>query len=178
MKIDRLETHDRLLHFIKDQSQILYQGAEDCLKKNPLSLQIQEKSPYTYLFAHPRTLGFDEKIREYLSGRYENFDKVPEKKIFWQPRLTKPEPQPNSYLFRGVSKTDIIEICWLLPAEELWDQYEKGNVTESNIASWSITQYKCNKEKLENPHPDDFSEHKAKIILQGILSEHRNNIWR
>ena len=34
MKINRLEAHDRLQYLIKDQSEVVQQGAEDCLKKN------------------------------------------------------------------------------------------------------------------------------------------------
>lgn len=35
MKIQRLEAHDRLLHFKKDQEANIFSGAEDCLKRNP-----------------------------------------------------------------------------------------------------------------------------------------------
>src|ERR1043165_3721886 len=111
MKVNRLETHDRLLHLIKDQSDQVQKGAEDCLKKNPLSLAYQSKSPYVYIFGHART--------------HENgVDKV----LYWQPRLMKPNPESNSYLFRATSNTDIMEICWILPPHELWPQYKKGNV--------------------------------------------------
>lgn len=43
MRLDRLETHDRLEHFIEDQKDIIAQGAEDCLKKNPDSLRLQDR---------------------------------------------------------------------------------------------------------------------------------------
>src|SRR5882672_2443569 len=115
MKINRLETHDRLMHFKKDQEANIFQGAEDCLKKNPLSLAIQDKSPYVYIFAHPRTA-----------------DDGVNKRMLWDPRLSIPEPQTNSYLFRAISKTDIIEVIWMLPPVETWPQYKKGNITESN----------------------------------------------
>src|SRR5579863_4273753 len=98
MKINRLETHDRYQHFIKDQSETIFQGAEKCLKENPLSIAIQEKSPYIYIWAHPRTAE----------------DGV-NKRMLWQPRLSIPEPQTNSYLFRATSKTDLIEVVWILP---------------------------------------------------------------
>src|SRR6185503_3789607 len=98
MKLNVLETHDRLKHLIKDQSANVFQGAEDCLKKNPLSLSIQEKSPYVYLFAHPRTA-----------------DDGVNKRLLWDPRLSIPEAQTNSYLFRAISHSDIIEVVWMLP---------------------------------------------------------------
>lgn len=155
MKLNRLEAHDRLLHFKKDQDVNIFQGAEDCLKRNPLSLAIQEKSPYIYLFAHPRTA-----------------DDGVTKVMYWQPRLSKPEAQTNSYLFRAQSKTDIIEVCWLIPPREMWPQYNIGNVTESELVMWSVNQFRFNQEELEKPHPEDMSEERGKVILQGIINEH------
>lgn len=154
MKLNRLETHDRLLHFIADQTQSIWQGADDCLKKNELSLALQEKSPYIYIFAHPRTQDDGNKI------------------MFWQPRISKPKAQTNSYLFRAQSKTDNIEICWMLPPREMWRQYKKGNVTESNWTSWSIEQFQNNRQVLEDPFPDDLSEANGQKIYQQVIAEH------
>lgn len=159
MKINRLETHDRLLHFKKDQSLNIFQGAEDCLKINTLSLAIQEKSPYVYLYAHPRTA-----------------DDGVTKRMLWQPRLSKPTPEPNSYLFRAKSKTDLIEFCWIIPPKEMWDQYKEGNVTHNPDVLWSINQYRYNILKFLMPHPDDLSEEKGKLILKGIIDEHRESL--
>ena len=154
MQIDRLETHDRLLHFKEDQAKTIFQGAEDCLKKNLLSLQLQEHSPYVYIFAHPRTC-----------------DSSLDKRLIWQPRLTKPVPQTNSYLFRAVSKTDILEICWLIPPSEMWNQYQKGNVTESHEVLWSIDQYVNNKRGLELPFRDDLSDDAIRNIYRKIAKD-------
>ena len=154
MKINRLETHDRLQHFVKDQSINIFQGAEDCLKKNPDSLAIQEKSPYIYLFAHPRTT-----------------DDGLNKRMLWQPRLSIPEAQTNSYLFRAISNTDIIEIVWLIPPKEMWKQFDKGLVTESNEVAWSIEMFRHKRKKLEKPHPDDMPEEIARLILKAIVDE-------
>src|SRR6188768_2538257 len=101
MKLNRLEAHDRLLHLKKDQEANIYLGAEECLKKNPDSLALQEKSPYIYIFAHPRTA--DDGIT---------------KVMYWQPRLSIPEAQENSYLFRVISHTDIFETIWMIPPKE------------------------------------------------------------
>lgn len=159
MKLNRLETHDRLQYLIKDQSVNIYQGAEDCLKKNPLSLAIQERSPYVYIFAHPRT-----------------HDNGVDKVMYWDPRLSIPEPQTNSYLFRAISKTDIIEVIWMIPPKEQWKQYEKGKVTESNWAYWSIEQFKNNRKHLEKPHPEDLSEEYISKIMQQVVDEKRQEI--
>ncbi len=159
MKLNRLETHDRLQHLIKDQSINIFQGAEDCLKKNPLSLALQEKSPYIYIFAHPRTAD---------DGRT--------KVMYWQPRLSIPEPQTNSYLFRAISNTDAIEVCWIIPPKEMWNQYLIGNVTESNWALWSINQLRFNKKGLETPHPEDYPEERCKVIMKQVIDEHRDEL--
>lgn len=149
MKLNILEAHDRLLHFKKDQAQTIFQGAEDCLKKNPDSLFFQSRSPYVYLFAHPRTA-----------------DDGVTKRMLWQPRLWKPKAQTNSYLFRAISNTDLIYVCWLLPPEEMWDQYDKGKVTASEDVAWSITHYRCNRAKLEADDPNDLTDEQGKPIMQ------------
>lgn len=154
MKIDKLETHDRLLHLKKDQALNIAQGAEDCLKKNTLSLALQQYSPYIYLFAHPRTAddGFT-------------------KRMIWQPRLTKPKSQTNSYLFRAVSHSDEIETCWLLPPRDMWTQYQKGNVTEHELVLWSIDMFTHHRNTLEASYEQDLSEEQAKNIYRRIAQE-------
>lgn len=154
MKVNRLETHDRLLHLKKDQALNIAQGAEDCLKKNPLSLGLQQYSPYIYIFAHPRTA--DDGIN---------------KKMIWQPRLTKPFAQTNSYLFRAESNTDHMEVCWLLPPEEMWPQYKKGNITEHELVLWSINMFSSNKIDLEKPYLDDLSDERVRTIYRQVASE-------
>lgn len=159
MKLNTLETHDRLEHFVKDQTQNVFQGCEDCLKKNPLSLAIQEKSPYVYIFAHPRTA--DDGIN---------------KRMLWQPRLSIPKAETNSYLFRANSHSDEILVVWMIPPKEMWEQYDKGKVTEDNEVAWSIEMYKHKRKELEAPHPDDMSEEKARVIMKAIVDEHLQNI--
>jgi hypothetical protein len=160
MKLNRLETHDRLEHLIKDQSANIFQGADDCMKRNPLSLQMQEKSPYVYLFAHPRTA-----------------DDGVTKVMYWQPRLTKPPAQENSYLFRAISNTDTIEIKWLIPPQELWKQYTRNNVTENELVLWSINQLKYNKEDLEKPEHDDLSDKRISEIYRDIYANRERKKW-
>jgi hypothetical protein len=156
MKVNILETHDRLLHFKKDQAANIFKGAEDCLKRNPDSLFFQDKSPYVYLFAHPRTC-----------------DDGVTKKMFWQPRLWKPKAQTNSYLFRAQSHTDLIQICWLLPPEDLWNQYILGNVMENKDVLWFIDQYINHRKKLEMDEPGDLSDEKGKPIMEAWIGNKR-----
>jgi hypothetical protein len=91
--------------------------------------------------------------------------------MFWQPRLTKPTPQTNSYLFRAISKTDIIEVCWMIPPSDLWNQYRQGNITESDLVLWSINEFSHNRKNLSKPSHDDFSEEKIKSIYMAIAKD-------
>jgi hypothetical protein len=156
MKLNRLETHDRLLHFKKDQEANIFQGAEDCLKKNPDSLFFQSRSPYIYIFAHPRTC-----------------DDGVTKKMFWQPRLWKPKAQTNSYLFRVKSNSDLIDVCWLLPPEEIWSQYSIGNITENEIVLWSIDNYLYHRDLLQADEPGDLSDEQGKPIMKEWIANKR-----
>ncbi len=154
MKIEKLETHDRLLHFKKDQSLNIAKGAEDCLKRNPLSLGLQQYSKYIYLFAHPRTS-----------------DDGVTKRMIWQPRLSKPIAQTNSYLFRAHSHTDIIETIWLLPPREMWPQYKKGNITEHETVLWSIDMFTNYRYKLDKSDPEDLDDATASSIYLRVARE-------
>jgi hypothetical protein len=154
MKIERLEAHDRYLHLIQDQSEEVQQGADDCLRRNPLSLAYQSRSHYIYIFGHARTA-----------------DDGVNKRLIWQPRLSKPKAEPNSYLFRACTGKDVLEVCWVLPPLEYWSQFKKGNVVQSNDVSWSINQYYHNRQALERPFEDDYSDDKCKAILLEIARE-------
>lgn len=161
MKLNRLETHDRLEHLLEDQSDNVFKGAEECLKLNPLSLAIQERCPYVYIFAHART----------------SEDGV-NKRLLWQPRISKPKAQTNSYLFRAQSKTDMIEVVWIIPERHLWPQYEKGKITENDLVNYSIDLFENNRNELEKPHPEDVTEVQAKNIFTKILNEHKQEVKR
>lgn len=154
MKLNRLETHDRLVHFKKDQDLNVFLGAEECLKRNPDALKYQSHSSYIYIFAHPRTTE---------DGR--------NKRLLWQPRLIKPKPESNSYLFRAQSYTDLIEVCWLIPDERLWPQFDANKLTTDPTISWSIEQFKHNQMRLAQSHPEDLSIAQAGQILKTVLLE-------
>lgn len=154
MKLNILEAHDRHKHLIKEQAINISQGVDDCLKKNTFSLALQTYSPYIYIFAHPRTL-----------------EDGSTKVMYYQPRLTKPEAQTNSYLFRFKSHSDVGEVCWLLPNGEIWGQHKKGNITESELVQWSIAQFKTNKACLEAPDPEDLPEDRIRAIYTQIKAD-------
>ena len=96
------------------------------------------------------------------------------KRMIWQPRLTKPAPQTNSYLFRAISKTDVIEVCWLLPPRELWNQYRQGNITEDNEVLWSINEFETNRKNMGKAAHDDLTDAKIKTIYKQIIQNKEN----
>ena len=134
MKVNRLEAHDRLQH-LKNQSFDIGECCQNLIDQRPFG-----EHPF-YIFAHART-----------------DDDGVSKRLIWQPRLTKPKAQSNSMLFKAYPGTDNVRIIWMIPAVELWGQYEKGNVTEHETTRWSIQKYRDDRGALENPEPDDLSD--------------------
>lgn len=154
MKLDILESHDRLQQLMERQADVVSKGCEECLKRNPLSLALQSHSPYIYIWAHPRTA-----------------DDGVTKRMLWQPRLGKPKAQTNSYLFRATSNTDILEICWMIPPREMWVNYQKGKVTENETVNWSIAMFQYNREELERACEDDLSDERIKMIYMIVAAD-------
>jgi len=161
MKINRLETHDRLLHFTK-QSMDIGECCQDLINKRPFG-----DHPF-YIFAHARTIGMDEKFRLFMSGQYKSMEEVPEKTLIWQPRLTKPKAQTNSMLFKAYPGSDTIKVLWIIPPRELWEQYTKGKMMENKTICESIDNFQNNKEKLEAPEEDDLTDKQIDAIYRNI----------
>lgn len=151
MKINKLETHDRLLHYRKQDSQI-GECCQHLINQRPFGTQ-----PF-YIFAHARTLGLDERLALFRSGKYSDFSLVPEKTLIWQPRLTKPKAQTNSMLFKGYPGTDKVKVIWIIPPREMWDQFKRGLITENKTICDSIENFQFNRSKLEEPDADDRKE--------------------
>jgi hypothetical protein len=144
MKIDRLDAHDRYEHFTKQDFDI-GECCQDLINKRPFG-----DHPF-YIFAHTRT-----------------DDDGVTKRLIWQPRLTKPKAQSNSMLFKAYPGTDLVKILWMLPAPELWGQYDKGLLTENKIVSESIHDFRYNRKKLEEKEEDDISDERIDQIYKEL----------
>lgn len=172
MKVKITEAHDRLEHVMK-QSDYISQGCQDCINNRP-----EEFTMPFYIFAHSRTIENDERMSVFSEDircslmdlnyrrKYSYLHEVPTSRMIWAPRLTKPYPQENSMLFKAYPGKDDIKIIWMIPAKELWSQYEKGNMTEHKIAYESIHDFKNNPRKLTQPETDDLSEEDASRIYR------------
>jgi hypothetical protein len=147
MKINPLDAHDRLLHFNKQDFDIA-QCVQDLVNKRPFG-----NNPF-YIFAHTRT-----------------DDDGVTKRLIWQPRLTKPKAAPNSMLFKAYPGTDLIKVFWMIPAKEMWAQYQKGKLTENQTVCESIHDYNHNRTKLEEPESDDLTDDEIAKIYTEISLE-------
>lgn len=144
-KVNTLDAHDRLLHFNKTQHLNISECCQDLVNKRPFG-----RHPF-YIFAHART---------------EN--NGVDKRLIWQPRLTKPQAQTNSMLFKAYPGTDLIKIIWMLPDRAMWKQYEAGKMTESEMILNSINDFLYDRKKLEAPEPDDPTEAEMAKIYEEI----------
>jgi hypothetical protein len=180
MKVNILEADDRYKHYMKQKS-----GIEKICQK------IIDQRPFGeypfYIYGHTRTIELDEKISIFQQDllesknnlmyqrKYSSFEGIPEKRLIWQPRLTKPKCSSNSMLFKAYPGSDIIKTIWILPAPELWEQFEKDKLTENKLIWECITLYKTNRGKLEVREEDDLSDEKIDAIYREIAHTARND---
>src|SRR6185503_15537026 len=149
MKINPLDAHDRLTHF-KKQNLSIEECCQDLIDQRPFG-----NHPF-YIFAHSRT-----------------DDDGSTKRLIWQPRHTKPKAQTNSMLFKAYPGKDAIKIIWIIPSRELWGQYDRGKITDSEMVSQSIHDFQFNREKLEAKEDDDLSDEKINEIYKDLKAEAR-----
>lgn len=172
MKVNILDAHDRLKH-VKNEGLEIGKTCQEMINSRPFG-----DYPF-YIYAHTRTIGLDEKLAIFNDDlnyhlttsnqrKYKTLADIPEKRLIWQPRLTKPKVSPNTMLFKVFPPSDVIKIIWMLPQEELWDQYQKGNLTENESVSVSIYNYKNHREKLEAKEEGDLDDKTINAIYEEI----------
>ena len=76
-------------------------------------------------------------------------------------------------LFKAYPGTNNIKVIWIIPPREMWDQYKKGNMTESETICISIHDFKHDRDKLEAKEPDDLSDGAIDKIYEEISREAR-----
>lgn len=150
MKVNILDAHDRYQHFQKQDFDI---GAccQDLINQRPFGDEA------FYIFAHARTDddGFT-------------------KRLIWQPRLTKPKAQTNSMLFKAYPGTDVVKVIWMIPAEELWKQYDSGLMLENETVVVSIYNYRYHRDRLEAKEPDDLDDNEIDAVYRMISMSKRD----
>lgn len=166
MKVDRLETHDRLVHFQKQEFDI-GKTVQDIINCRPFG------DHAFYIFAHKREIGLDERVSMFNQDmfgarQFKDLASVPNARIIWQPRLTKPEPQENSMLFKAYPGTDIVKTIWIIPQRELWEQFEKEKMTGSELIWECIEAFKHKRKWLAASEDDDPSDDECSNIYQEV----------
>lgn len=144
MKIDRLETHDRLQH-LKKQEFDIGECCQNLIDQRPFGNQA------FYIFAHART-----------------DDNGVTKRMIWQPRLTRPKSQTNSMLFKAYPGTDMIKTIWILPERHLWNNFDLGKVLENKTVLDSIDKFEHHRAQLDSKEEDDLDDKRIDEIYQSI----------
>lgn len=185
MKIDRFETHDRLLMF-NHQNKLISEGCQDCIKNRP---EEYGDHPF-YIFAHKRSLQWDERINLFQTDhimsqinpnhlrKYFKSEDVPSHRLIWEPRLTKPVSQTNSMLFKSYPPGDNIKIIWIIPEREIWPELSSEHMLGSDIVSDSIYLFQYDRKELEKKEIDDLPDHLIQRIMReiGLNAQKRKNI--
>jgi hypothetical protein len=168
MKLNRFETHDRYLEFTHGIEKI-YEGCTECLSHVPEQINF----PF-YIYAHSRMIDYDEKIA-LVKESGDIYFKPPSERLIWMPVITKPKPSPNSYLFLVVQRPDLLQICWILPKKELWEQYAPGKMSYNEEVWTSIQNYKNCRSKMHIPDENGPTiQHEANWRrIFGILAHHK-----
>ena len=173
MKVNRLDAHDRFSAITNRENQDIGKFLQSIINRRPFF-----DYPF-YVFVHKKQLGLDERIAmfnkdaasytPFKARKYNTLSDVETDRLIWQPRLTKPKAVPNTWLFRVQPGSDAVEIVWMLPQEELWDEYNKGKMTENQFVIESIHDYQFNREKLEEKDPRDLSDEMVKKVYGEVL---------
>lgn len=87
------------------------------------------------------------------------------KKMYHQPRLTKPEPVPGSTLLRvDPNHPDEATIIWTLPNQENFNLYKQGKFFADEFVHEYCEKLLKNPKELMKPEPGDLPEHKMKLL--------------
>lgn len=68
----------------------------------------------------------------------------------------------------------MVKVIWIIPERELWDQYKKGNMTQSQIVVESIDKFENDRAGLEAPEEDDANEAEINSTYRGISWDARH----
>jgi hypothetical protein len=121
----------------------------ECLKNVPDSIDF----PF-YVYGTSKIVDLDEKQSIILSG----YDIAPDMRIVWVPKIIKPVPTSNSYLFLCRKNSDVHQIIWILPRKALWEQYKPGMVAFNDNIYISIMNYTHRYKEMCQPDPNGPTE--------------------
>lgn len=89
------------------------------------------------------------------------------KKMYHQPRLTKPEPIPGSTLIRVDPKDpETALILWTLPNQENFNLYKYNKLFGDRFVDECVEKFKTNPMAMCEPEPDDLTEDQIRDIYE------------
>ena len=175
MKVSILDAHDRLQHFHKQSDQISL-ACQECIDKRPAEFG---SYPF-FIFAHQRQIDLDERQDSFnydltnsfidlsYKRRYARLEDVETARLIWIPRLSKPKSQTNSMLFKSYPGIGNIEIIWIIPARELWQEFQKDKLAENKTVIDSIDAFENHRQRLDAPDEDQLPDAIIDKIYQEI----------
>lgn len=90
-----------------------------------------------------------------------------EKKMYHQPRLTKPEPLPGTTLLRVDPRDpDTVTIIWTLPHEEAFNLYDAGKMFSDPFVYECIQKYRKNPKELMKREDGDLSDREIQEVYK------------
>ena len=76
-------------------------------------------------------------------------------------------------LFKAYPGSDNIKIIWMIPDRHIWKQYQYGFMTENKTITESIHLFQNDRNKLDQPDPDDLSDVQIDAIYRSIALSSR-----
>jgi hypothetical protein len=94
------------------------------------------------------------------------------KKMYHQPRLTKPEPLPGTTLMRvDPSDPGVCTILWTLPQTENMGLYDHGKIFGDKFVYDCVQLFKSDPASMMRPETDDPSEDEIRDIYRGLRQQ-------
>jgi len=73
-------------------------------------------------------------------------------------------------LFKAYPPGEQIKVVWIIPAREMWPQYEKGKLTENKMIVESIHDFQHDRRKLEEKEEDDLPDEVIEQIYRQVAA--------
>ena len=101
------------------------------------------------------------------------------KKMYHQPRLTKPEPVPGTTLLRvDPHKPGDATIIWTLPNQENFGLYQYGKMFADQFVHECIDKFLHNPQELMKKEEGDLSESEIREFYKGKGKKRKNLIFK
>lgn len=91
------------------------------------------------------------------------------KKMYHQPRLTKPDPLPGTTLLRADPRDpDTITIIWTLPNQENFKLYSHGKFFANDFVHDCVQKYLYTPHEFMKPEEGDLTDEQIKDVYKSI----------